>query len=418
MSRDQEAGEASRTGAESRLRRWYGEAALVLMNTVVLVVALNVVLFAAFAYKDYRLKRLAEELGEANDPAVKYGKGFMAEVYPGWGEQELDSLMAESWGRPFLFEPFTQFKEPPVRGKYVNIDENGFRRGKDQAPWPPREESFSVFFFGGSTTFGYGLPDDQTIPSRVQEILSLGSCGRSVAVYNFGRGFYYSTQERAAFEQLVISGHRPDLAVFVDGLNDFYYPEDRPRFTEHLEAVVRGDYDALVPANHQAGHKIPIVRAARGVLRRFSPERPPLEKPWTPTAPAQDTADAERVIRRWAANRAIIDAVGREFAIPTLFVWQPVPTYGYDLSYHPFSGGDLDLFKEHRLSYTGYPLMKQRLAAEPVPNLLWLADVQRGRREELYVDMVHYTAEFSHEIAERIAERILADGLICGASRS
>ena len=28
---------------------------------------------------------------------------------------------------PHVYEPYTQFKERPYRGKYVNVDENGFR---------------------------------------------------------------------------------------------------------------------------------------------------------------------------------------------------------------------------------------------------------------------------------------------------
>jgi len=36
-------------------------------------------------------------------------------------------------------------------------------------------------------------------------------------------------------------------------------------------------------------------------------------------------------------------------------------------------------------------------------DFLWLGDMQEDRKEPLYLDTVHYTADFSAEIAGRIA---------------
>ena len=129
-------------------------------------------------------------------------------------------LLKETWSRPFMYEPFTQFKERPYRGNYVNIDNNGFRYTKNQGPWPPQSQNINIFLFGGSTTFGYGVSDNQTIASYLQQYLN-EKLGRNVRVYNFGRGFYYLSQERVLYEQLLTSGFVPDIAIFIDGLNDF-----------------------------------------------------------------------------------------------------------------------------------------------------------------------------------------------------
>ena len=83
--------------------------------------------------------------------------------------------------------------------------------------------------FGGSTAFGIGVPDDQTVASHLQTQLGTARDGREVRVYNFGRGAYYSSQERALFERLIVAGYVPNLAIFLDGLNDFFfYDQDRP----------------------------------------------------------------------------------------------------------------------------------------------------------------------------------------------
>jgi len=54
----------------------------------------------------------------------------------------------------------------------------------------------------------------------------------NVVVYNFGRAGYYSTQERILFEYFVAKGVKPDVAIFLDGLNDFFEKEkDEPDFS-------------------------------------------------------------------------------------------------------------------------------------------------------------------------------------------
>jgi hypothetical protein len=80
-------------------------------------------------------------------------------------------LLRETWNRGYAYEPFTYFKERPFTGKYVNVDPHGFRVTKEQGPWPPDRNRDFIFLFGGSTSFAYGLPDDQTVASYLQESL-------------------------------------------------------------------------------------------------------------------------------------------------------------------------------------------------------------------------------------------------------
>lgn len=56
-------------------------------------------------------------------------------------------------------------------------------------------KQINIFIFGGSTTFSYGVKDEQTVALYLQEFLS-NKLGRDVKVYNFGRIYYYYTQEQ------------------------------------------------------------------------------------------------------------------------------------------------------------------------------------------------------------------------------
>jgi len=58
----------------------------------------------------------------------------------------------------FLYEPFTEFKERPYAGKYVHVEQNGFRVSKNQGMPPDRKHYFTVFSSRVSTAFGSEFP--------------------------------------------------------------------------------------------------------------------------------------------------------------------------------------------------------------------------------------------------------------------
>ena len=224
----------------------YASGALVLLNTLVIFLVLNAAAYLVLSLYEY--------LSESDPVSEKYGEERLETVYPHLNGDEIRELLQETWSRSYVYEPFTQFRERVYQGEYVNVDINGYRISKDQAVWPPPAGELNIFLFGGSTTFGYGVEDSQTIASHLQDSMR-SSLGRKVNVYNFGRGFYYSTQERILFEVLLSSGYVPDMAVFLDGLNDFYHYDGNPLYTERLGRYVSGEIRRITFFS-----KLPITR--------------------------------------------------------------------------------------------------------------------------------------------------------------
>ena len=70
----------------------------------------------------------------------------------------------------FEYAPIVEFEIRPMSGTYVNASQHGFRVNARQAPWPPVRGAFNVFVFGGSTAFGWLLPDRDTIASQLQDL--------------------------------------------------------------------------------------------------------------------------------------------------------------------------------------------------------------------------------------------------------
>jgi hypothetical protein len=140
------------TGVVHRLRRLYVTASILLMNVLIWGILLNL---AAYMVLELSAKGDVSSNPLVNRYAAAADRAFPL-IYPTLSRPEIDKLLEEMWSRPVAFHPFTLFKERPYRGKYVNVHPAGFRYSENQGPWPPSQDKINIFFFGGSTAFGYG----------------------------------------------------------------------------------------------------------------------------------------------------------------------------------------------------------------------------------------------------------------------
>ena len=396
-----------------KLVAWYKTTAITAANALILLILINLASFF--------LLRIDGEQSSVNQHTrawliEKYGFDRLARAYSGWDQKDLQTLLRETSNWVDEYEPFTQFRPIPRRDKFITITQHGYRPVEDQGAWPPPRDITAVFFFGGSTTMGAGLPDGDTIPAHFQRLAA--NCTEPIRVYNFGRGYYFSTQERILFHQLLLDDHVPRLAIFIDGLNDFYFAAGEPQWTSALRRYMsQAQTEAMPrtigvwPASKALFRNLPVTRYITTKVSS-QPEIPTSSKldralplASVPEIPfeAKFEESAKAVIRRWQGNRRLIEASSRKLGIKVAFVFQPVPTYSYDLRFLNVYDGDPTLFADHKRSATGYRLMAE-LVSKNVwgKNFLWLGEIQRARKENLYVDAIHYNSRFSGEIAREI----------------
>lgn len=380
-----------------RIRQAYLGTALLCLNTGIVYIIVNLALGLAFAVRD-TFRR------PSNPVSITYGSRLDA-VYPDLPEPERTQMLSEAWNRPYRYADFIHFQERPCVGKYVNVADAGFRHSADQGPWPPNPENLNIFCFGGSTMFGYGVADDQTVASYLQRSLARES-KRRVCAYNFGVGWHFSTQERLRFELLLSNGFVPDIALFLDGINDSTQAcLNRPAFSPQLAVAfeqVQG-FGFQSPAQSGTSNKgsladaliyrWPIGRLIRGLAARNSPSNP------QPIVLDAQLAERSSAVYRW--NQTLIAAAAKSRDVLPIFVVQPAPGYHLDEKKHLFANVDLcrneDLF---------YGTLKRDLESQPsADNCFWCADLPDTVAGPLYVDTCHYTAKFSQAIAEDIVER-------------
>lgn len=335
----------------------YKTTAVILLNTMLLLGLLSAIYWVAtWAFSPTGVDALSIQPG-VNVISRTYGIN-PAKAYPDLSPKEVDELLGHTWGhRDLVFSPFVAFKERKYTSRFLNVNEFGMRRTADGLPWPPGPGP-TIFVFGGSTTFGYGVADHHTIPFQ---LCKLTDC----CVYNLGCAYYYSSQERALFQKLLARGIIPDRAIFIDGLNEFRGgAEDEPEFTDRFSQLLGNQ---------------PVCRVLDKVPQ------------W------------RRAVELYLRNKRLIEAAAREFGVKLTFVWQPIRAFRFDRSQDLFVGVN---FVQRNGAEDGYAHMEQlrrdgRLGA----NFLWLAEAHNQVKWP-YIDNVHYSPAMCASLAELIAREV------------
>ncbi|MFM8471752.1 MAG: hypothetical protein ACKODH_17610 [Limisphaerales bacterium] len=368
------------------------------MNTFLLFLAVNGLLWLADWFN---------EVPPGQRVINKYGLAKLRQASTGLTDAQIMALQEETWGRQLAYEPFTEFKEAEFQGRHVNVSRAGFRVGPEQGVWPPAKSNLNVFIFGGSTTFGYGVTDADTLPAQLQARLRALAPARLACVYNFGRAFFTSTQERILFQQLLLQGRRPAIAVFVDGVNDAVFPANENALSAELDDAVRRKHGQIRDLGVLG--RLPLLRPVQRLLADDEAPRHRAEQFWSELGSGDRSPDGARLVEwvgaRFLANVHLNAAAGGAFSVRTLFVWQPCPFYRLSPTRYPF-----ELSAHDQLVRAVYERMARLEQRERPAAFLWLADVQEELKDPLYVDAVHYSPDFNAALAARIADWIKANG--------
>jgi len=99
----------------------------------------------------------------------------------------------------------------------VYINSEGFR-GPEFSKVKP-ENTFRIFFLGGSTTFGLGVLDNQTYPYYYQQMLDDSNLDFNFEVINAGWPGWGSVRETNVIKDRFLD-YEPDLFIVLDGFNE------------------------------------------------------------------------------------------------------------------------------------------------------------------------------------------------------
>lgn len=348
---------------------------------LLLVVLLPIAEWSASAIMA-RLDSRAKAVTLADDDIVKlYGTDQPA--------QYREALAEMPQAHDGTYAPLTEYRMPARQGRHLTIDGQGIRGGVMGADGP------RVVVFGGSTAFGHGLTDGETIAAIMAA--KLAQDGRPARVENRATPGWYSTQDRIAFAEMLATGDKPDVAVFIHGVDDFLYcgKPERTAWSDRLARVG-------IPA----GLETVVRQSALAALARRLTGMPEPSGPVPHNPACASDAQAEASLARLDANRRLISAMGERFGVRPVFVQQPVPTYHYDNAKRAVPV-EPHLMVPYVPVAKGYARLAEMRGTGKLweQDLLWLADLEPDEANA-YIDPVHYAPAFARLIGETLARRV------------
>jgi len=332
------------------------------------------------------------------------------DIDPKYVADVLDAFWALG-NRGYVYQPWVGYAEPPFSSKLVNVDSDAFgfpvrrtinQQSDDTLP------TVRIWAMGGSPTFGYQVSDEHTWPSQLSKILTKKArgdhLGVNIEVVNYGRASFYPSQETALLIDLLRSGQRPNLVIFMDGVT-LGSSDDVPMFSPDMAREMHRMQ--FPPPLTEELNWVPIVRLANDLRHKLSHT-----SDTQPTHSRKRPSQFQRIdnlVNMFKQNQEISAAISELYGVRTLFFLQPNAAYNY--SPELFRRGLPDSFITREAEIRS---LYQRLQAEKAPRAR--IDLSRlfeawGKRKAI-IDDYHYSPRFSEFLAQHVADHIDLKSLV------
>tara|TARA_B100000686_G_C16663183_1_gene902127 strand:+ start:41 stop:1243 length:1203 start_codon:yes stop_codon:yes gene_type:complete len=318
------------------------------------------------------------------------------------------------------YSPFTEHRDVEFHSPFLNINSEGFRNTKN----PPTSKNENLIaLFGGSTAFGYGVPDSMTLASYLEDQLK----NENMPTLNIARQSYFSTLEVIALQNLLLKNKRFHSVIFLDGLNDVHHnvPDvrNKSRFSESIQKFwpeidyIYGYEDESLSTKHfllltKSFYKyLPLVRflslqTDRVQRKLISSNKQRHVEHWQrgvnlDNLNVKDLASkiAELTQNNWDIARSIC----KTFKINPMFVLQPVYYVNFPIEKHLFLPKKENPFwKQIYTEY--YNIMKSKNINNK--DFLDASSVFQNPEECPFIDSHHYSPYGNQKIAKLIANKL------------
>jgi lysophospholipase L1-like esterase len=302
----------------------------------------------------------------------------------------------------YPYEPFRLWSWPRFNGEFTNTDdtEMGMLRRTVNRFQPGCNHSIAkkIWFFGGSTAWGQGTPDFATIPSYLSVRLN-AQAHNCFEIFNMGVPAYVTNQEAIYLTQLLKAGHRPDVAIFYDGINDATVGAFSPALpATHFDyADVKSKWESTIlswPGLAKRSYLIRIVQRFRSrAQNRAQMELP--EREWEKRAGA--------TVDNYESNMQLVQAIAKAYGFEVHFFWQPILLYG-NKPRTPFERTLSENQGIEKAIQVVYEQAEHRLV--PTGKIVSLAHIFDATTETIYTDCVHLGPRGNEMVAAAIAAAI------------
>jgi hypothetical protein len=284
----------------------------------------------------------------------------------------------------FEYSPWVEYKNIDFSGEYINT--KGLVRKTSPEQYVSKVDSkvYKIYFIGGSTMYGLNVTDKETIPSFfVDEYRKAYPEGQSIHVYNFGICAYHSYSELMLLSHLIHTGHKPDMIVVFDGLNDFFMP------TASIEKWPYIYYRLRLASDDNINYR-KMALVVDSTKRLFDPSFSPVE-------PNQLS---DTLMKNYSRNIAMMKHLANTNAIEAFFFIQPTPFYNYpNKSKDPIChAGTSDVLEK------AYPILEKE--CDTLKQQYFLGSFLEKETGYPFIDQFHYSPHINRKIARSFVEVI------------
>jgi hypothetical protein len=270
----------------------------------------------------------------------------------------------------FVFEPWVEYKQ-----------HDGFSSAQGTPVSYLSEipgDTLDIYFFGGANLSGI---DTQFINQYKEKFPR----GISARIHNYGSSHYYSHQELVLLANLIQSGHRPDVLVFLDGINDFLYGIPSYQRQSYFSFMFRQYFNSGL----RSKGKFTFLDTANALTKT-----PDL----TPNIEFSDS-----LISNYTSNLKNIRLLADMIGAKVYFFCEPSPYYQSAKTHQTFANAQ-DVFS--RFDYI-YPKLQQM--QDSIPGFTYIGDI--GGQNDFTSDG-SYTPSLNRKVAEKILSKLSAVQII------
>lgn len=379
-----------KTDDENRFENWFKKFKSYIkpLNYLIRLISIIIVLLAIIELSSFALVEIIKSQKSDTDPRVNmdvYKNKSMAKDY---------FIEFQKSGESEYYPYLGYRRVPNYSGEYINLDEKSIRKTINKCDNTP--EKIRIFMFGGSTMWGTGARDEETIPSFLSNELCINNI--SVEVTNFAENGYVSTQEMIQLELALRDGNYPDIVIFYDGVNDVY---------SSFQTFAAGYDEAGLPQNNQnrkedfnSRNRFNIQSVFPNFYSITNPsnfrEYFNIEKKFDRNIGPQLINDTANV---YLSNIRIIKSLEKEYNFKSFFYWQPAIYTKSILSENEKNKIRIDYNLRDLFIQTSKKVMK----SEDVHDL---TDAFNDQNSTVFIDWCHISGNGNEIIAKKMLKDV------------
>mgnify|MGYP000108911977 CR=1 FL=1 len=281
---------------------------------------------------------------------------------------------------------YTYWQFKPFTGRYISVNGDGNRNTTNLRGKP----NMRIVILGGSTVWGVGVKDSDTLPSLLSAMLH--KTGIVAEVTNLGQIGYMTTQDVICLIEYMKKNPLPGYAIFYNGMNDVLAAVENNR--------------PCVPYNEINREKEFNLLTRRGdLIKSFYYSVFPAK---TKNKMQQPDFLIDGALKNYCGNIALIEAIKNKYNFKPLYYLQPTIFHKKYLSkYERQQQQYLKEVKPHIEQF--YERIANETALTDIPNFKDISHVLYEIAIPCFVDCAHLSAEANEIIASEMFVDIMAE---------